>query len=349
MLYRMATSVCCLFIIIILALFTAPSVKAKSNGLAIFSKIKTALHDDSRWQYLIVGIIFLFIIHFIYQSRSKKNAQDKTKGSIVMKTKEPITIQNTVNRVTPGNGQHIGARTEQQDAFGFSDIHDVAFIKQFGVLAVLADGMGGLVGGREVSQLAVKNFIDHYLHSPYITSIPEKLASSAEVANDAVLQFARENALEGCVGTTLIASVVHNDELYWLSVGDSRIYLYQKDGMSQLSTDHIYAKELDEKAEKGLITLEEARNDPQRESLTSFLGQERIEEIDISLDPVPIHKEDKVLLCSDGLYGSVTSDDFLEICHMLPAQEAAEKLIVLALDKGKPNQDNATIAILSLN
>lgn len=299
-------------------------------------------------EYFIIGIILLSIIYLAYQNLAKKKAHEKSKVAI-NSSKEPITFQNTTNKITPGNAQHIGARTEQQDAFGFSDINDAAFIKQFGVLSVLADGMGGLIGGKEVSRLAVQTFMDHYLHSPYITSIQEKLTSSVEVANDAVLQFARENGLEGCVGTTLIAAVVHEEEMYWLAVGDSRIYLFQEDTITQLTTDHIYAKELDEKAANGIITVEEARNDPQRESLTSFLGLERLEEIDISLEPVVLHKGGMILLCSDGLYGSVTGDEFLTTCRTLSAQEAAEKLIELALGKEKPNQDNATVAILSIN
>lgn len=341
MLNKIVIGVRYLSIISFVALINTPSVMAKSNsGLAFLGKIKEKLFDYSLWASIIIGIILLFVIYLI-TCRKKK-----TKGN---GEKEIVTIQNIKNNVTPGNAQHIGTRTEQQDAFAFSDVFDDVFIKQFGVLAILADGMGGLMGGKEVSRIAVQSFLEHYLHSPYITSIPEKLASSVEVANDAVLQFARENALEGCVGTTLIAAAVHNEELHWLSVGDSRIFLFQEENFIQLTTDHIYAKELDKKVANGLLTEEEAMNDPQRNSLTSFLGLEFIEEIDMSFEPVILHKGAKVLLCSDGLYGSVTYEEFLQTCRLLPAQDAAEKLIKLMLEKDRANQDNATIAILSIN
>ena len=261
---------------------------------------------------------------------------------------DPVTVRPAGYKVIPGNAQNIGTRSEQQDAFGFSDIHDDPFIQQFGVLGVLADGMGGLKGGKEASHIAVSSFLDHYLHTPLITSIPEKLLSAVEVANDAILQFAHDNGLEGGVGTTLIAAVVYQNKLYWLSVGDSRIYLKQGEFLTQLTTDHIYANELDEKVALGEITKEEAENDPQRQSLTSFLGLKRLEEIDVSLEPIPLHKGNTVILCSDGLYGSLTSTEMLHICHRFPTQEAAEELIDMTLRKQIPNQDNVTVALLTI-
>ena len=169
------------------------------------------------------------------------------------------------------------------------------------------------------------------------------------MANDAILQFAHDNGLEGGVGTTLIAAVVYRNKLlYWLSVGDSRIYLKQGEFLTQLTTDHIYANELDEKVALGEITKEEAENDPQRQSLTSFLGLKRLEEIDVSLEPIPLHKGNTVILCSDGLYGSLTSTEMLHICHSFPTQEATEELIDMTLRKQIPNQDNVTVALLTI-
>ena len=208
--------------------------------------------------------------------------------------------------------------------------------------------MGGLKGGKEASRIAVSSFLDHYLHTPLITSIPEKLLSAVEVANDTVLQFAHDHGLEGGVGTNSIAAVVYQNKLYWLSVGDSRIYLKQEEFLTQLTTDHIYANELDKKVVLGEITKEEAENDPQRQSLTSFLGLKRLEEIDVSMEPIPLHKGNTVILCSDGLYGSLTSTEMLHVCHSFLTQEAAEELIDMTLCKQKPNQDNVTVALLTI-
>nr|WP_254119421.1 protein phosphatase 2C domain-containing protein [Bacillus sp. FJAT-29790] len=299
------------------------------------------------WVYLLITGVLIVLFYLIFQKyiRKGRNHSNRSKPD---PSSEPITIRNSVFKVIPGNAQHIGARSEQQDAFAFSDISDDQFIRQFGVLAVLADGMGGLSGGKEASRLAVNSFLDHYLHSSNTHSIPEKLVNSVKMANDAVLQFARENGLEGGVGTTLIAAVVLNNQLYCLSVGDSRIYLHQGEALTQLTTDHIYANELDEKAAFGEITMEEAENDPQRESLTSFLGLERLEELDVTMEPIQLYEGDSVILCSDGLYGSVTNHEMIDACRRLSAQEAAEELIEMALRKQKPNQDNATVALLTI-
>ncbi|MEH7523942.1 protein phosphatase 2C domain-containing protein, partial [Bacillus sp. JJ1503] len=229
-----------------------------------------------------------------------------------------------------------------------TDIHDQPFMNKYGVLAVLADGMGGFIGGKEASFLAVQTFVKHYQESIEIDSIPDKLVSAVQEANKSVKAFAKQNGLEGGVGTTLIATVVFKNQLYWLSVGDSRIYLYQNHTVKLLTTDHIYAKELEEKVASGQISRQEAENDPQRESLTSFLGLEEIEELDVSLDPIPLERGNSIILCSDGLYGSVSNQEMMDVCSSLLTQEAADRLIELVLKKQKPHQDNATVAILTL-
>ena len=65
-------------------------------------------------------------------------------------------------QIIPGNAQHIGSRKEQQDDFGFSDIDNVTFINHGGVLAVIADGMGGLARGREASLIAKQTMLQEY-------------------------------------------------------------------------------------------------------------------------------------------------------------------------------------------
>lgn len=301
--------------------------------------LKNLFKDLPWWGYLITVIILFLAVYLpirVYASKNRK----------LTPTREPITKIPSHLTVVPGNAQHIGSRTEQQDSFGFTDINDYPFINKFGVLAVVADGMGGLKGGKEASHLAVQTFINQYQESPSITSIPEKLITSLRAANESVKAFAVQNELVGGIGTTLIAAVVYKDHLYWLSVGDSRIYLYRNNTLEQLTKDHIYANELDEKAAAGQISREEADQDPQRESLTSYLGLEEIDELDVSVKPIHLEKEDSVILCSDGLYGSVSPTEMIDAFSSFSTQEAAEELIKLALNKQKPYQDNVTVAIL---
>lgn len=277
----------------------------------------------------------------------KRNKAEKA-PSVMNHDETPITVKRPGLTVIPGNAQTIGSRDEQQDAFGFSDIEDEDFIGKCGVLAVLADGMGGLQGGREVSHIAVQTFLEQYEQSTDIKSIPEKLTTALETANENILIYADERGLTGQVGTTLVAAVIYRNELYWLSVGDSRIYLNNGETLAQLTTEHKYAKELDKKVALGILTSEEALVDPQRESLTSFLGLEKLEQVDISKESLPLTKGDSIILCSDGLYGTLSNEEIREVCQYLPTQEAAEELMKLVLSKQIPNQDNATVAILTM-
>src|ERR1700675_1789495 len=108
-----------------------------------------------------------------------------------------------------GNAQHIGARPQQQDAFGFSDPSDKAFVNHGGFLGVVADGVGGLTHGSEASQSAVRTFLQAYHQKSLGETIPEALARSLREANAAVLRVASAPSAEGA-GTTLVAAVLHN-------------------------------------------------------------------------------------------------------------------------------------------
>lgn len=296
------------------------------------------------WVY---GLLLLFMIGCVHSLLKRKRKKGES-TPIVQVDDLPITVQRQSPVVIPGNAQTIGSREEQQDAFGFSDIGDSHLTEKWGVLAVLADGMGGLQGGKEVSHIAVQSFLEHYVQSHELKSIQEKLLSSLERANMAVLEYAGEHGLMGRVGTTLVAAVILQSELYWLSVGDSRIYHNNGELITQLTTEHKYAKELDDMVAQGVLTAEEALLDPQRESLTSFIGLEKIEEIDLSPQSLSLEKGDSIILCSDGLYGTLSDEEIREVCQYLPTQEAAEELIKLVLTKQRPHQDNATVAILTL-
>jgi len=250
--------------------------------------------------------------------------------------------------VAPGCDQHIGSRKEQQDAFGFSELSNEAFIEHGGAVAVVADGMGGLMGGREASQRSVQSFLSDYVRKNETVSIINQLYASINEANRKVVTWAEETGLKGKTGTTLAAAVVHDSRLYWASAGDSRIYLIRDNQVFQVTYDHTYGRKLEEMAERGEISREEAENHPARNSLTSFLGLESLEEIDLSDTPISLQPNDMILLCSDGLYHSVTEEEMVN-ASVLDAQEAAEELIRLALQKQLPYQDNLTAVILKIS
>lgn len=250
-------------------------------------------------------------------------------------------------RVIPGNSQHIGMRDQQEDSFGFSNMENAQFVSTSGIMAVLADGMGGLAMGAEASQLAVTSVLDAYEARSQQEPIDESLFKVVHQANNAVKEYAYSIGQEHEMGTTLVAAVVQQDHLYWASVGDSRIYLYRDGNMIQLNKDHVYGQELQEQVARGLMSREEAENHPERDALTSYIGIPVLEKIDISHRPVQIKPGDKIMLCSDGLYRTLSKQEMLAYLER-DAQEACDSMIDAVLARRRPYQDNTTILVLEV-
>jgi serine/threonine protein phosphatase PrpC len=145
-------------------------------------------------------------------------------------------------------------------------------------------------------------------------------------------------------GSTVVAVIIHDRMLYWVAVGDSRIYLIRNGAIMQVNREHVYSVELDEKAATGEISWEVAAGDPKREALTSYIGMEAIEKVDRSLRPMQLLDGDRVLLMSDGVFGVLTDDEILSAMPLTP-HESAMKLQEMVLAKQNPNQDNLTAII----
>jgi PPM family protein phosphatase len=251
--------------------------------------------------------------------------------------------------IRPGNAQWQGTRGEQQDAFSFVGFEDPALSAHGGVLAVLTDGMGGMSNGRQASRLACERMMTAYAEKGADEPIGRALERALAAANQAVYRLALEGEGEGQVGTTLVAAVVRGSELHWVGVGDSRLYHYraEDDSLTVCTTDHNYANQLLQRVAAGVLDPVEAAVDPDRQALTSFLGLEVIPEIDRNLHPVHLAPGDRLLLCSDGVYGVLPEAD-LALLLRQDAQAAAEALIGAVKVLGLPEQDNATVAILGM-
>jgi len=250
-------------------------------------------------------------------------------------------------KIIPANGQHIGKRLSQQDAFAFSDHSDREFVHHSGFLAVVCDGIGGMAFGDKASRYAVQEMLTSYMKKTPQQTIIEALHCGLEAANHAVLNLAKETGMVGNVGTTLAAAVVHNEQLYWISVGDSRIYLLHDGHVVQMTQDHNYAMELEHGVQQGQVSREQAAHDPERQSLVSYLGIPKLPYISVSASPISLQAGDIVLLCSDGLYGSLTHDELTQVMINFPG--LPEPLIQKVLDKEHLHQDNITVAMLTCN
>lgn len=252
-------------------------------------------------------------------------------------------------KISPGNAQNIGSREQQQDAFAFSDILDEQSVQKYGAVAVLADGMGGMLHGSEASGVAAACFLSSYRHFRD-ESLPaeEALQKAIGEANREVFGLAVKKDAVLHMGTTLAAALIENGDLHWVSAGDSRLYVYREQYLTRQTQDHNYGNYLQQKVENGLMTVEEAEKETEKHALYSFLGMEELPDICRNNAPVHLKDGDKILLCSDGMYNAL--DDF-EICGCLtyPAQEAADMLLQAVLSKQIPNQDNVTVMIMEYN
>ncbi len=249
--------------------------------------------------------------------------------------------------------RNIGKREEQQDDFGFNGYDNPYALEREGFLSVLCDGMGGLVGGAEASRLAVDKFITSYsMQCACFTGAESDdaflsvLLNALQEANEVVKQLGVRLGHESDCGTTLIAVLLRNDTFYWVSVGDSHIYLCHDGKLEQVNKDHIYANQLQEQVERGLISQEEANLDPMREALTSFIGIEELHEISYGVQKNFIKTGMDILLCSDGFYKFLGDEKLLSL-HEQDAMNWTGNMLNAVFDLAHPYQDNCTAIAIS--
>ncbi len=192
----------------------------------------------------------------------------------------------------------IGSRAEQQDHYNV--IQD-----QKGLFAVLCDGMGGRKNGSLAAQSAVDIFSASYMRRN-IDVDPKFLLTTAERADRYIA-----TGIEDKSGCTVICTFIDADKkLMWVSVGDSRLYVFRSGRLRQVTKDHNYFYLLNRKLENNEINKEEYKTAGTRgEALISFLGMNGFELADISIRPLALLDGDIVLLTSDGLYKSLGDAD----------------------------------------
>ena len=235
------------------------------------------------------------------------------------------------------NLQGIGEREEQEDSFAVLNATALAELSSQGLFALVADGMGGMEGGRQASEWAADFFVQLFRERDPKRSVPEWFYQSVHVVSDSVYrQFG------GRSGTTLVAVHLLEDRLHWLSVGDSAIYLARDGGVFQLNREHtclnqLYLQEL----EQPVIDKARAEQDEDARRLTSFVGIDRLAEVDLNLRPLTLKRGDALLVCSHGISGVLTPPELLEAMTLAP-KEGAELLEHMVLEKGVPGQDNYT-------
>lgn len=258
----------------------------------------------------------------------------------------PITKETVEETVCPipgisiGKIHDIGRRDYQQDSFG-----QTAVLRNTGILAVLADGMGGLSGGERVSQKIVMEALT-FGSTLQANQVPTALPGMVAGINHAVNQMLGPKGLYTS-GSTVVSALITGNALRWISVGDSRVYLYRDGQISQLSRDHDLLQDWMPDILEGKRSMAEALRDPNGRKLTSFIGMGELRHVDYNRTPIPLLPGDRVLLMSDGVYGTVSDAEMAAILRdcgsvQLAASHIGQRIMGAAL----PYQDNYTLIVL---
>lgn len=252
----------------------------------------------------------------------------------------PVTVDQN-NGPQVGMLHNIGARPYQEDSIGTGTLED-------GILAVVADGMGGLSGGDKVSQLIVRTMLDlsSKLRPGQFDGVLEQML--ARVNQDVNQMLGTDGIYKS--GSTLLAVLLRNGRFHWLTVGDSRIYLYHDGYLTQLNQEHNRGQEQILRAVRGEISFPEARATSKKSNVTSFLGMGKLKYVEKSVRSIPLAPGDRVLLMTDGVFNALTDKGIASVLAENPdVQAAADMLERLVVNHGNSKQDNFSAIILGLD
>ena len=202
----------------------------------------------------------------------------------------------------------------------------------------VADGMGGHAAGDVASRIAAETFEEVFSSTDVgHGQIKDLLNDTFSMANEKIVKKGKTNS-EGSMGTTCTVAIFIGGECHIGHVGDSRAYLMRDGDLKQLTDDHSWVAQL---VKDGHITLEQARVHPNRNVITKALGID--DDVESDFLKIEIHSGDRLLICSDGLYGLVEDSTICDILREGLVEEMVDRLIREANDNG--GHDNITVAI----
>ena len=248
--------------------------------------------------------------------------------SVLKSKKETIEI---------GNAQYIGTREKQDDSFG-------SYQKPYGVMAVVADGIGGFINGDIASDITVNTFLKEFKKNDVTGNVNYYFQTSAKTANYEI----RKKFEDTPCGTTVVSVIVNKKQMYWFSVGDSSISIYRKQRLIPVNRKQNVENWLEEQYFSGKIRREEAINHPQKRRLINYIGYDGFEGGETCEQPVTLEKGDMVLLYSDGLetLNQIELEELLD--QKGTANDIAENIIEAIKYKNVKSKDNATVVIIKV-
>ena len=222
-----------------------------------------------------------------------------------------------------------GGREKNEDRMGY------CYTRESG-LFVLADGMGGHPEGEVAAQLALQTISALYQKEarPVVGDVTEFLATSLTAAHHQIIRYASEKGMLDTPRTTLVAAVVQAGSATWVHCGDSRLYVVRDGELLTRTRDHSYL----EQQAAGVIRMDRIN----RNILFTCLGSPTKPVFDVT-GPIVLQQGDKVLLCSDGLWGSLNDVDIIRHLSTQSVSDAVPDLVEKALRNGGDHSDNVTV------
>jgi len=231
-------------------------------------------------------------------------------------------------------------RTNNEDMGMFFKIADEKVIREKGYMLIVADGMGGHQAGEVASNMAANIISREYYKLQGNGSVEKNLAKVFELANKNIFEMANTQKAYHGMGTTCTTLVVIGNSVYYAHVGDSRAYMQKRDSLVQITEDHTFVQEL---VNNGDITAEEAATHPKRNILTNAMGTKPSLRIDTGKCKFELENNDRLLLCSDGLYDYLNDKELNEILKNNGLKNAAEYMVQQA--KARGGHDNITVVL----
>ncbi|HET7794273.1 MAG TPA: PP2C family serine/threonine-protein phosphatase [Rhizobacter sp.] len=225
-----------------------------------------------------------------------------------------------------------GGREKNEDRMGY------CYTRDSGLFA-LADGMGGHPEGEVASQLALQTLAAMFQRDAKPTlKEPMRFLHEAIIAgHHQLLRYATQKALIDTPRTTIVACVLQGNNAYWAHCGDSRLYLVRGEKLVARTRDHSYS-ELQETMSH-VVPMGERFN---RNVLFTCLGSPGKPVVD-TVGPLVLQRGDRLLLCSDGLWGTVTDAEITDQLAKNTIADAVPELVEQALRNGGAKSDNVSV------
>jgi len=180
--------------------------------------------------------------------------------------------------------------------------------------------------------------------------VPQVLHHAALSANQCIRGYVSDHPESYGIGATLVAPMFIEDRLYWVSVGDSPLYLFRDGKLKQLNEDHSLAPEIDLMVRSGMMTEEQGRNHPDRNCLKSVIFGSEIARVDCPREPFKVEQDDIFVASSDGLQTLTDAEieAILDDNRTKPSHAVVSALLAAVEKVDDPDQDNISISVIKV-